>query len=81
METVTIERTEHGYTVRQGDRYGDGLTFDEMLALVIHLTKPERVPYDNWMKTEEQWEEYYENFRKLNPTNEKKETTLLEMKH
>lgn len=59
MKTVSKEYTELGYTVRQGDKDSDGMTFGEMLARVIHLTKSKRVPYDNWMKAKEQWEEYF----------------------
>lgn len=81
MEPVIIERAEYGYTVRQGDRYGNELTFDEMLGLVIHLTMPKRLPYGNWIKTEEQWEEYYESFRRHNPANEKKKVMLLKEKN
>lgn len=80
MEPITIEQTSLGFIVRQGDRYGDYLCFDEMMGLVAHLTKPDFVPYANWMKTEEQWEEYYKSRNMRNPS-KKKETLLLEMKH
>lgn len=80
MEPITIEQTPLGFTVRQGDKYGVYLCFDEMMGLVAHLTKPDFVPYDNWMKTDEQWEEYYKSRNMRNP-NKKKEILLLEMKN
>ena len=80
IEPITIEQTHLGFIVRQGDRYGDCLCFDEMMGLVAHLTKPDSVPYENWMKTEEQWEEYYKS-RNIHNFYKKKETLLLEMKN
>lgn len=80
MDVITIEQTPLGFTVRQGSRYADYLCFDEMMGLVAHLTKPDFVPYDNWLKTKEQWEEYYKS-RNMRNLNTKKEILLLEMKH
>ena len=79
MEPITIERTEHGFTVRQGDRYADGITFDEMLGLIVHLTMPDQLPYDNWMRTYVQHSEWYKYLYHLDP-NSRKEQLLLENK-
>ena len=58
MKTITIESNEdNNFNVRQGDRYAEGLTFEEMLGVVAHIAKPEYVPYDNWLLTKEQHEE------------------------
>lgn len=64
MESITIEKAENGFTVRQGDRYADELSFDEMLGLVVHLSKPDKVPYDTWMRTKEEWNKWRMNFYK-----------------
>lgn len=63
MTPITIEHSpEKGYTVRQNDRYSDGMCFDEMLGLVVALTYPEdeRFPKSrrDWMKTKEEWDAY-----------------------
>lgn len=79
MEPIIIEHTEHGFTVRQGDRYADGIAFDEMLGLVIHLTMPDQLPYDRWMKTYAEHSEWYKYLYSLNPNN-RKEQLLLENK-
>lgn len=77
METITIERAEYGYTVRQGDRYADGLTFEGMLGLIVHLTEPDRLPYDAWMRTYVEHSEWHKYLYHLNP-NSRKEQLLLE---
>jgi hypothetical protein len=63
MEKITIELlTEEiggvwrGWKVSQGEKYADGLGFDEMLGLVSALTLPEERPTLQWMKTKEQHE-------------------------
>lgn len=79
METITIERTEHGFTVSQGDRYADEITFDEMLGLIVHLTMPDKLPYDRWMRTYVEHSEWYKYLYHSNPSN-RKEQLLLENK-
>lgn len=79
MESITIERSEHGFTVRQGDRYADEITFDEMLGLIVYLTKPDRVPYGGWMKTYVEHSKWHKYLYHLNPSS-RKEQLLLENK-
>lgn len=55
---IHIETTESGrkkYAVREGDKYHDELTWDEMLGQVVHLSHPSigEPRYD--MLTAEQW--------------------------
>ena len=66
MKPITIEKAQYGYNVRQGDRYSDGLAYEEMLGVIVALTFPEigASRYQNWMKTEQEWCEYYDR-RKL----------------
>lgn len=45
-----------GFRVIQGDKYADALGFDEMLAVIVTLTIPEKTPHLAWMKTKEQHE-------------------------
>ena len=66
MKTITIESNENNsFTVRQGDKYADGLTFEEMLGVVAHIAMPEYVPYDNWLLTKEQHEEKERRWEKI----------------
>ena len=58
MENIIIEidkDTNNYFTVRQGDRYNDKLTYDEMLGLISALTMPKERPCLHWMRTEEEW--------------------------
>ena len=43
-----------GWLVKQGDKYADGLGYDEMLGLIAALTLPQDRPTLHWMKTAEQ---------------------------
>ncbi len=58
MEKIIIETDKdinNCFTVRQGDRYSDKLSYDEMLGLISALTMPKERPCLRWMKTEEEW--------------------------
>jgi hypothetical protein len=58
MENIIIEIDKdinNYFTVRQGDRYNDKLTYDEMLGLISALTMPKERPCLHWMRTEEEW--------------------------
>ena len=59
---ITYKDVE-GFTVKQGDKYSDKLSFDEMLGLVAALTMPKRRPTLQWMKTKEDWDKYMEQFK------------------
>jgi hypothetical protein len=37
---ITIDKTEEGYTVIEGEYFADRLTFDEMLGQVVELMHP-----------------------------------------
>lgn len=43
-----------GWCVSYGDKYADGLGYDEMLGLVAAITIPEPRPTLHWLKTKEQ---------------------------
>ena len=58
MRTITIEIDEQGFTVREGDRYHDGLCWDEMLGQVTELTHPKLGETRYPMLTETQWTEW-----------------------
>lgn len=55
MRTITIEIDEQGFTVREGDRYHDGLCWDEMLGQVTELTHPKLGETRHPMLTEAEW--------------------------
>lgn len=62
MRTITIEVTERGYTVREGDRYADELCWDEMLGQVTELTHPRLGDGRYAMRTDAEWAEYRKRF-------------------
>jgi hypothetical protein len=64
MRTVTIEITDRGYTVREGDRYHDELSWDEMLGQVTELTHPKLGVGHYMMKTSAEWAEYRKRFER-----------------
>lgn len=64
MDNIIIEidkDRKNSFTVRQGDKYSDGLTYEEMLGTISALTMPTERPCIHWMRTEEQWTAYYAN--------------------
>ncbi len=63
MEKIIIETDKdinNCFTVRQGDRYSDKLSYDEMLGLISALTMPKERPCLRWMKTEEEWRQWFQ---------------------
>ncbi|MDE6742086.1 MAG: hypothetical protein K2J58_07125 [Muribaculaceae bacterium] len=80
MEPITIKRNEQGgFDVFQGDRYSDGLAYEEMIGLVVSLTMPEDFSRAHWMKTEEQ-HRMTEPWKYRDKEEKPKETLLLTMK-
>jgi hypothetical protein len=55
MRTITIEIDEQGYTIREGDRYHEGMCWDEMLGQVTELTHPRLGQTRYPMMTEAEW--------------------------
>lgn len=49
-----------GWKVTLGDKYADGLGYDEMLGLVAAITIPVERPAMQWLKTEAEWEAWRE---------------------
>lgn len=45
-----------GWLVKQGEKYAEGLGYDEMLGLIAALTMPHNRPCIQWMRTKEQHE-------------------------
>lgn len=43
-----------GWTVTYGEKYADGLGYDEMLGLVAAITMPDDRPTLHWLKTAEE---------------------------
>lgn len=52
-----------GFMVKYGDKYADGLTYDEMLGLVTAITLPNERPCLNWLKSEEQHKAFKEKYK------------------
>lgn len=58
MRTITIEVNEIGFTVREGDRYCDGLCWDEMIGTIMELSHPKLGSCTYRMLTADEWAEY-----------------------
>jgi hypothetical protein len=43
-----------GWLIRQGDKYADGLCYDEMLGLLAAMTMPNERQALSWLRTKEQ---------------------------
>ena len=56
MEAIVITQEQSGWKVQQGDKYADGLCYDEMMGVVSALTMPKQRPCLSWMRTKEQHE-------------------------
>ena len=58
IEIELIENTTEfefsGWKVTYGDKFADGLNFDEMLGVVVSITVPDSKPNLSWLKTKEQ---------------------------
>lgn len=63
MNTITIEKVEGYYTVRQGDRYADGLGWDEMLGTICELTHPSIGRARYRMATAEEWAQWHQRMK------------------
>ncbi len=56
MRTITIEIVDSSdFTVKEGARYADKLTWDEMLGTIAELTHPSLGSSSYRMLTEEEW--------------------------
>ncbi len=57
MRTITIDIVDSSdFTVKEGDRYCDKLTWDEMLGTIAELTHPRLGTSSYRMLTEEEWQ-------------------------
>lgn len=57
MENIIIEKDKdrkNSFTVRQGDKYSEGLTYEEMLSTISALTISTVRPCIHWMRTKEE---------------------------
>ena len=60
MEPIVITfDSQHGFNVKQGDKYADRLCYDEMMGLLSSLTMPKERPCLQWMRTEEEHKAFY----------------------
>lgn len=64
IESVSTETQWSGWKVTYGDKYADGLGYDEMLGLVTAITLPEKRPILQWLKTAEQHQQWRGNLAK-----------------
>lgn len=66
MKQITIDYTEDGWKITQGDGYKDNLTFDEMLGTIAAITFPVPRLYKRSLRTKEEHEAFYKSL-KLTP--------------
>lgn len=64
IEGPSTEKLFSGWKVTLGDKYADGLCYDEMLGLVSAITMPEKRPALHWLKTAEQHKQWRDNLAK-----------------
>ena len=67
MEIISIkidENSNNSFTVRQGDKYCDKLTYDEMLGVVSVLTMPKIRPCQ-YLRTQEEWDAMFKNIENV----------------
>jgi hypothetical protein len=69
MEKITIEFIDRddqtlfsGFKVSQGEKYADGLGFDEMIGLLSCMAMPTERPQLRWLKTKEQHKFFRTNY-------------------
>lgn len=67
--TITIEyRDSNFWTVRVGDRYAEGLTWDEMLGQIAHMTCPRKADeFLFGMRTQAEWDALHPTKPELKP--------------
>jgi len=64
IESPSTETQWSGWKVTYGDKYADGLGYDEMLGLVAAITLPEKRPTLQWLKTAEQHQQWRDSLAK-----------------
>lgn len=64
IESSSTETQWSGWKVTYGEKYADGLTYDEMLGLVAAITLPKKRPTLQWLKTAEQHQQWRDNLAK-----------------
>jgi hypothetical protein len=64
IESQPTERPWSGWRVTHGDKYADGLGYDEMLGLVAAITMPEKRPALQWLKTAEEHQFWHDSLAK-----------------
>ena len=67
MEIISIkidENSNNRFTVRQGDKYCDKLTYDEMLGVVSVLTMPKIRPCQ-YLRTQKEWDAMFKNIENV----------------
>lgn len=67
LYTIKIEKLEGGaFNVVQGDKYADGVSWDEMLGLISALTIAANPICLQWMNTKEEHEAWLNSLKKSN---------------
>lgn len=56
MEDIIIEKLEYGFNVKQGDKYSENISYEEMLGLVsaLCLGDATKTSLQSWMQTAEE---------------------------
>lgn len=67
MEIISIkidENSNNRFTVRQGDKYCDKLTYDEMPGVVSVLTMPKIRPCQ-YLRTQKEWDAMFKDIENV----------------
>lgn len=65
IQESTDELVFSGWKVTHGDKYADGLGYDEMIGLVAAITMPEERRLLQWLKTKEQHQAQKDHFKNM----------------
>jgi len=65
IETESTETIFSGWKVTYGDKYADGLCFDEMLGLVATITMPDEKRNLQWLRTKDQHQAWKKQMEQL----------------
>lgn len=66
IEGPSTVRRWSGWKVTVGDKYADGMCYEEMLVLVATITMPEQKPYLRWLKTKEEHKQWHDSLKNKN---------------
>ena len=62
IESIKIINNDNSFTVYYKDKYAKELCWDEMLGLIASLTISDKKPCQQWLRTEEEYKKFEQEF-------------------